>query len=52
MTTLHGYLRKKAAINSEKGLTDDRENEGVKCASVNTGTDVISMCSPNKGAVW
>ena len=41
--TLHGYLRKKTAINSDKGLTDGK-NEGVKCASVNTGTDVICMC--------
>ena len=44
VTTLHGYLRKKAAINSDKSLTGDGKNEGVKCASVNTGTDVISMC--------
>ena len=44
VTTLHGYLRKKTAINSDKGLTDDGENEGVKCASVNTDTDIISMC--------
>ena len=45
VTTLHGYLRKKTTINSDKGLTDDRKNqEGMKCASVNAGTDVISMC--------
>ena len=45
VTTLHGYLRKKTTINSEKGQADDRKNqEGVECASVNTGTDVISMC--------
>ena len=29
----------------DKGLADDGKNEdGVKCASVNSGTDVISMC--------
>ena len=44
VTTFHGYLRKKTAINSDKGLTDDEKNEGVKCASVNTDTDIISMC--------
>ena len=45
VTTLHGYLRKKTTINSDKGLTDDGKNqEGVKCASVNTGTDVVSVC--------
>ena len=44
VTTLHGYLRKQAVINSDKGLTDDGKNEGVKCASVNTSTDVISLC--------
>ena len=44
VTTFHGYLSKKTAINSDKGLTDDGKNEGVKCASVNTGTDVISVC--------
>ena len=45
MTTLHGYLRKKAAINNNKGLVDDGKIQGcMKCASVNTGTDVISMC--------
>ena len=44
MAILHGYLRKKTAINSDKGLTDDEKNEGVKCASVNTDTDIISMC--------
>ena len=45
VTTLHGYLRIKTAINSDKGLTDDGKNqEGVKCVSVNTGTDVVSMC--------
>ena len=32
------------AINSDKGQADNRKNQGVKCASVNTGTDVISMC--------
>ena len=55
MTILHGSLRKKTAINSDKGLTYDGKNkEGMKCASVNTGTDVISIyvCSSNKGAVW
>ena len=45
VTTLHGYLRKKKAINNDKGLTDDEKIQGgVKCATVNTGTDVISMC--------
>ena len=45
VTTLHGYLRIKTAINSDKGLTDDGKNqEGIKCVSVNTGTDVVSMC--------
>ena len=44
VTTLHGYLRKKAAINSDKSLADGGKNEGVKRASVNTGTDVITMC--------
>ena len=44
LTTVHGYLKKKAVINSDKALTDDGKNEGVKCASVNAGTDVISMC--------
>ena len=43
VTILHSYLRKKTAINSDKGLPDGK-NEGVKCASANTGTDVISMC--------
>ena len=55
MTILYGSLRKKTAINSDKGLTYDGKNkEGMKCASVNTGTDVISIyvCSSNKGAVW
>ena len=42
---LHGYLRKKTAINSDKGLTDDGKNQGLKCASVNTGAVVISMCA-------
>ena len=43
--TLHGYLRKKTAINKDKGLTDHGKNqEGVKCASGKTGTDVVSMC--------
>ena len=42
---IHGYLRKKTAANNKKGLTDGRKNQGgMKCASVNTGTDVISMC--------
>ena len=42
---LQGYLRKTTAINSDKGLTHDGKNqESVKCASVNTGTDLISMC--------
>ena len=45
VTTLHGYLRKKTAINIGKDLTDDGKNqEAVKCASDNAGTDVISMC--------
>ena len=45
VTSLHGYLRNKTAINNDKGLTDDEKNQGgVKCASVNAGTDVISMC--------
>ena len=45
VTTLQGYLRKTAARNSDKGLTHDGENqESVRYASVNTGTDVISMC--------
>ena len=44
VTTFHGYLRKKTAIKRDKGLTNDGENEAVKCASVNTGTNVISMC--------
>ena len=45
LTTLHGYLRKKTAINSDKVLTDDGKNqEGVKCVSVSTGTDVVSIC--------
>ena len=44
VTTAHGYLRKKAVINSDKALTDDGKNEVVKCASVNTGTDLTSMC--------
>ena len=41
VTTFQGYLKNKATINSDKGLAND---EGVKYASVNTGTDVISMC--------
>ena len=46
MTTLHGYLRKKTVVNSDKDLTDDGKNqECVKCASFNTGTDVVSMCA-------
>ena len=51
MTTLHGYLRKKTAINIDKDLADDGKNQGgVKCASVNTGTVAISMCVvPLKG---
>ena len=50
VTTFHDNvitlgLKKEAAINSDKGLADDEKNQGgVKCASVNTGTDVISMC--------
>ena len=45
VTTLHDCLRKKTAIKSEKCLTDARKNQGgVKWASVNTGTYVISMC--------
>ena len=41
----HGYLREKTAINSGRGLTDDgKSQEGVKCASVNTGTNVVGMC--------
>ena len=45
MTTIQGYLRKTTAINSDKRLTHDGKNqESVKCASVNTGTDLISMC--------
>ena len=44
VTILHDYLRKKTTINSDRGLTDDKKNEGVKCASVNTGRDVISTC--------
>ena len=44
-TTLHGYFRKKTTINSDKGLGDDRKSQGdVKCTSVITGTDVISIC--------
>ena len=39
-----GYLRKKTAINSDKGLADGgKSQEGVKYASVSTGTDVISI---------
>ena len=36
--------QKKIAINSDKGLTDDGKNQGLKCALANTGTDIISMC--------
>ena len=36
MTALHGHLRKKIAINSDKGLTDDGKNQGSKCALANT----------------
>ena len=44
VTTLNGYLRKKTAINNDKDLTDDEKNQGgVKCTSVNTGTDVITL---------
>ena len=43
VTTLHGYLRKKIAINSDKDLTYDGKNTGVKYTSVNAGTDVISV---------
>ena len=51
VTTLHGYLRKKTAINIDKDLADDGKNQGgVKCASVNTCTVAISMCVvPLKG---
>ena len=39
-----GYLRKKTAINSDKGLTDGgKSQDGVKYDSVSTGTDVISI---------
>ena len=45
VTTLHDYLRKKTAINSDKSLADNGKNQGgVKCASISTGTDAISMC--------
>ena len=44
MTVIHGYLKKKAAINSNIGRDDNRINQGgLKCVSVNTGTNVISM---------
>ena len=43
VTTLHDYLEKKTAINSDKGLTNDGENESVKVSLINTGTDVVSM---------
>ena len=44
MIIIHGYLRKKAAINSNIGRDDDRINQGgLKCVSVSTGTNVISM---------
>ena len=44
-TTLDGYLRKKIAITNDKRLIQDEKNQGgVKCASVNTSTDVISKC--------
>ena len=44
-TTLDGYFRKKIAITNDKRLTHDEKNQGgVKCASVNTSTDVISIC--------
>ena len=29
------------AINSDKGQADNRKNQGVKCASVNTGIDFV-----------
>ena len=44
VTMPHGYLRKKTAINSDKDLADDGKNQGLKCASVNTGAVRISMC--------
>ena len=43
MTTLHDYLEKKTAINSDKGLNNDGKNESVKVSLINTGTDVVSM---------
>ena len=45
VTIPHGFLRKKTAINSNKDLAEDEKNQGgVKCASVNTSKDVSSMC--------
>ena len=44
VTMPHGYLRKKTPINSDKGLADDGKNQGLKCASDNTGAVRISMC--------
>ena len=43
VTTLHDYLEKKTAINSDKGLNNDGKNESVKVSLINTGTDVVSM---------
>ena len=41
-TTLDGYLKKKIAITNDKRLIHDEKNQGgVKCASVNTSTDYV-----------
>ena len=44
-TTLHGYVRKKKQNDNQKNDSADTPNEvDVKCATVNTGGNVISMC--------
>ena len=45
-TTLDGYLKKKIAITNDKPLIHDEKNQGgVKCASVNTSTDYVYVYS-------
>ena len=46
-TTLYGYIRKKAKPEEQKtGSSDNikRNYQGVKYASINFGTGIISMC--------
>ena len=44
-TTLHGYVRKKKQNDNQKNDSADTPNGvDVKCATVNTGGNVISTC--------